>query len=106
MASARLTKTKNDIKKLSAGKRERGLKLAAQAEFMEEELTKLREDIRENGWVEEYQNGANQHGLKKSTAGDVYNTLVKNYMSIMKQIEDILPDPDDRQADELLEFIK
>ena len=79
--------------------------LIRKAEFMNGELQKLQEIIKEKGWVEEYQNGQNQKGLKKSSEGDTYNQLIKNYAALMRQIADNLPAEKDKE-DELDEFMK
>lgn len=79
--------------------------LIRKAEFMHEELLKLQAIIKEKGWVEEYQNGQNQKGLKKSSEGDTYNQLIKNYAAIMRQIIDKLP-ADTEKDDELTQFMK
>jgi len=61
------------------------------AAFMSVTLDDLQDEININGVIEQYQNGANQFGVKKSAAVDVYNTMIKNYTSIMKQLTDLLP---------------
>lgn len=73
--------------------------------FMEGELKKLRKEIKENGTVEEYRNGENQWGKKKSSHVEVYNAIMKNYLAAVKQINDLLPD-DAQKLDEFLEFVK
>lgn len=45
-----------------------------------------------NGYTEPYQNGANQSGQKKRPEVDVYNTMIKNYASVIKQLTELLPD--------------
>jgi predicted transcriptional regulator len=65
--------------------------LIQNAAFMAVTLQELQEVINEKGVVETYQNGANQHGVKKSSNVEVYNIMVKNYSSIMKQLTDLLP---------------
>ena len=65
--------------------------LIRKAEFIHGELLKLQDIILKNGWVEEYQNGQNQHGVKKSSEGDTYNQLIKNYTTLMRQIMEKLP---------------
>lgn len=81
------------------------LQLITNAVFMEEQLTKLQAEIRENGVVSEYKNGENQWGTRKSPEVDVYNSMIKNYTSVIKQINDILPDAPPRD-DELTAFLK
>jgi len=94
------------IKSLPENKREIADKLIDKAEFMEEELQKLQNILREKGWTEEYQNGATQYGIKKSSEADVYNTLIKNYNATLKLIADLIPDKlaDDDPIEE--EFFK
>ena len=81
------------------------LQLITNAVFMEEQLTKLQAEIRENGVVSEYKNGENQWGTRKSPEVDVYNSMIKNYTAVNKQPNDILPHapPGD---DELTAFLK
>jgi hypothetical protein len=69
-----------------------GDNLMREAAFMKVTLDDLAVKIRDNGCVSEYQNGENQWGTKKSPEVDVYNTMVKNYSAIMKQITDLLPE--------------
>lgn len=65
--------------------------LIENAAFMSVTLEDLQEAINQNGTVSEYQNGANQWGTKKSPEVEVYNSLIKNYMGVMKQLTDLLP---------------
>ena len=94
------------VKELSPTKKELALKLLSKAQFMETELEKLQGIITEKGWTETYQNGANQHGIKKSTEGDVYNTLIKNYTTVIGKLNDILKEENQQTSDELMEFLK
>jgi len=65
--------------------------LIKKAAFMSVTLDDLQDAINEKGVIEEYHNGANQTGFKKSVEVDVYNTMIKNYHAIMKQLIDLLP---------------
>lgn len=65
--------------------------LIEEAAFMAASLYELREIINRKGYTEEYQNGANQRGIKKCSEVEIYNTMVKNYMSTIKQLTDLLP---------------
>ena len=65
--------------------------LIDQASFMAASLYELSELINEEGYTEEYQNGANQSGRKKSSNVEIYNSLIKNYSSVIKQLTDLLP---------------
>ena len=60
--------------------------------FMKVELDFIKEDIRANGTTEEYKNGENQYGRKKSAAADVYNTMIKNFATLYKQLNSYLPE--------------
>lgn len=65
--------------------------LINEAAFMSASLFELREEINKKGYTEEYQNGANQKGVKKSSEVEIYNTMIKNYMAVIKQLTDLLP---------------
>ena len=66
------------------------VKLISNALFMEGQLAKLQAHIQEHGTVSEYQNGENQWGTKKSPEVEVYNTMVKNYVGVMRQLADLI----------------
>ncbi len=70
------------------------------ASFMSVTLDDLQEHINANGITEEYQNGKEQWGVKKSPQVEVYNTMIKNYSSIMKQLTDLLPKKPPKQDDD------
>ena len=90
----------DDKKKLVEG-------LIADASFMAEQLEFLRGYIAENGWSEEYQNGANQRGKKTSVEADMYVKVQKSYASIIRQLTDFLPTENkNANNDELLEFLR
>lgn len=100
----KFTKTSKLIEELPDGKRERAAKLLSKLIFMNEQLEKLQAIITEKGWVESYQNGANQFGLKKSSEGEVYNNLMKIFNTTMRCLNDMLPDSEDG-CDELEEWL-
>ncbi len=66
--------------------------LIDEASFMFVMLEELKENINKNGITEKYQNGKNQWGIKDSTELKAYNTIIKNYTSVIKQLNDILPE--------------
>ena len=84
----RLTKIFKDI---PADKKKLITPLIDELSFMFAELKDLKELIKRDGSVESYKNGANQYGKQKSAAVEVYNTMIKNYASINKQLVDLLP---------------
>lgn len=65
--------------------------LIFQTAFMGLQLKKLAVDIDKNGVTEQYCNGANQYGIKKSASADVYGTMIKSYMTAQKQLNDLIP---------------
>lgn len=66
--------------------------LLKNAAFMAVQLEDYRENIRENGGVCEYQNGENQWGTKKSPEAELYNTMMKNYQAVIRQLFDLSPE--------------
>lgn len=65
--------------------------LIERAAFITVSLEDLEEQLNETGWVETYQNGENQFGMKKAAAADVHISLTKNLNAIMKQLLDLVP---------------
>lgn len=68
--------------------------------YMAVTLRELREDIRKEGVITEYQNGENQFGTKKSPKIEIYNTMVKNYTSSIKTLLDLLPKNNNKIIDD------
>lgn len=68
--------------------------------FMRASLMELRDDIREHGMVEEYQNGENQHGLKDSSYLKAYNNVLKSYNSTWRQLLALIPKKDRGDIDD------
>ena len=100
MDISRETRILNEIKRINSilTKMEKHTKIAVKslienAAFMAVTLQDLQAIINVKGAVEKYQNGANQHGVKKSSEVEVYNSMIKNYSSVMKQLTDLLPKP-------------
>ena len=65
--------------------------LLQNAAFMKVTLEDLQERINEEGVTEIYQNGANQQGIKQSATLQSYNSLIKNYASVIKTLAQLLP---------------
>ena len=74
--------------------------LIENAAFMSASLYDLRKIINEKGYVEEYQNGQNQRGMKKCSEVEIYNTMIKNYMACIKQLTDLLPKQKEKEPDD------
>ena len=79
--------------------------LIFQTAFMGLQLKKLAKDIEKNGVTEEYKNGENQYGRKKSASADVYGTMIKSYMTAQKQLNDLIPKTENTNADDFDDFI-
>lgn len=65
--------------------------LIERAAFITISLEDLELLLNETGWVEPYQNGESQFGLKKAAAADVHISLTKNLNAIVKQLLDLVP---------------
>ena len=65
--------------------------LIDRAAFITISLEDLEEQLNLTGWVETYQNGENQSGMKKAAAADVHISLTKNLNAIMKQLLELVP---------------
>ena len=60
-----------------------------------------------DGMSEEYKNGENQWGVKKSVAAELRPKYTTVYQNIIKQLTGLLPSEDEKAvAAELMEFIK
>ena len=53
-------------------------------------VDELEKDISTDGYEQEYQNGANQKGMKKSAAAELHVSYSKNLFAVMKQLNDML----------------
>lgn len=91
----RIRKETNRLKRIFKGLEKDAmssvLSLINNAAFMSVTLEDLQKTINEEGAVSEYQNGENQWGTKKSPEVEIYNTMVKNQMAIIRQLTDLLP---------------
>lgn len=85
-------KLKKLFKDLPDNKKKMAEKLIENASFMSITLDELKEDIKIYGVKETYVNGKDQFGFKESIESKTYNTMVKKYMNIIKQLNDMLPE--------------
>lgn len=102
------------FKNLDTSKKKTVEKLIEDAAFMAVTLEETRQIIARDGIVETYQNGANQTGVKKSSAVEVYDKMVNTYSRVVKQLTDLIPErvifepeeeEDDDPAEELMAFV-
>jgi len=106
----KVTKEVNRLKKifksLEENKKKIAEKLIENAAFMSITLEDLKKDIIKFGVKETYVNGKDQFGFKESVESKTYNTMIKNYTNVVKQLIDLLPKEEKKNAGEdLLKFI-
>lgn len=91
----RIRREKKRLDKIFEGLEENKLStcraLIDRAAFITVSLEDLEVQLNATGWVEYYQNGENQSGMKKSAAADVHISLTKNLNAIVKQLLDLVP---------------
>ena len=77
--------------KLSPDKYQTVSGLIENAAFMKVQMSEMQERINEDGVTVKYQNGENQWGYKKSPDVETYNSFIKQYTTIIKQLTEYLP---------------
>ncbi len=95
-----MSRLRRIFKNLEKDKWDTALSLIRNAAFMTVTLEDLQQTINREGTVSEYQNGENQWGTKKSPEVDIYNTMIKNHMTIIKQLTDLLPKKEPKPEDD------
>lgn len=84
-------KLKKIIKNLDKDKKNVAMPLIENIAFCIVQLEELRAIVKRDGYFEKYQNGANQHGFKKSVASDMINQVGKTYSTLLGRLKDFLP---------------
>ena len=84
-------KLKKIIKHLDKDKKNIAMPLIENIAFCIIQLEELRAIVKRDGYFERYQNGANQHGFKKSVASDMINQVGKTYTTLLGRLKDFLP---------------
>ena len=101
-----INKIKGVFKEMPKNKKEIVERLIENAAFMSITLDELKEDIKKYGVKETYVNGKDQFGFKESIESKTYNTMIKNYLNVIKQLIDFLPKEEQENVGEsLLNFI-
>ena len=103
LADAELKKLKKLFSPLPENERKFLQPLLENAAFMRVTLDELQIKIRLEGATDEYQNGANQCGVKISAAIQAYNQLMKTYHTLMDKLLAKLP-AEKNAVNELDEF--
>ncbi len=91
------TRLNRIYKALESGKYALAYPLIENAAFMRITLDDLQASLNTNGCSDDYQNGANQFGRKASAELQAYNSLFKNYNTVMERLEKLLP-PEQRKS--------
>ena len=76
------------------------------AAFLKVEIEETEAIIRRDGVVETYMNGSNQYGQKKSSAVEVHDKFLKNYLTTIKQLAELRSGGVEETEDEFLKHIK
>ena len=91
MIKKELKKIKSIYKDLDLKRKKNAESLMNSAAFMAVSMMELEHIINLKGYTEEYQNGANQKGIKKVQMRlKSIITWQKNYLSYVKQLDDML----------------
>lgn len=80
--------------KVDPGRQAVAEKYIAELKFMESQLKKLKQTIRKEGAVDEFQQGK-QSMMRESPAMKAYCSLVQRYGDMGKKLADLLPDKKD-----------
>ena len=79
------------------------LKLIDKAEFMEKTLKDLEKEVTDNGVITKMPQG--EYSIDRANpALQAYNTTIKNYTTIIKQLNDMIPVGDSGNNDGFEEF--
>lgn len=81
-------------------------RLIEEIAFITVELQSLKRIIIAEGSVTTYQNGPNQSGITKHPAFTNYINGLKQYSSLIKQLNDMLPEEEIDEDNELIQFLK
>lgn len=100
------SRLKRIFKNIEKDKYDTCIKLIENAAFMTVQMEDMRMRINVEGVTIKYQNGENQFGYKKSPDVETYNSFVKQYTSIIKQLCDLFPRSIEINDDELYSGIK
>jgi len=83
--------------------------LIKRASYMRVSLEEMEFDLSENGYIELFsQSEKTEPYERERPVARLYNTLNKNYQTIMKQLAEFLPEekPEQEQEDEFIKYIR
>lgn len=87
------------FEKLDNNRSKLALSLLDKAEFMEDTLKKLQAKVKLDGVVTEMCQG-NYNIERENPALKSYNTTIKNYTAVVKQLNDMLPIKEEKPRDD------
>ncbi len=90
---------KETFEKMDNDKSKLALSLLDEAYFCGDTLKKLKEKVEKDGVVTEMCQG-NYNIDRENPALKSYNTTIKNYQALIKQITDLLPNQDNNNGDD------
>lgn len=81
--------------------------LIDQMAFQRVALDEIKENLIEFGFIESYQNGENQKGIKKSSFAEVYDKYLNTYSKLVKQVTDLIDKTNDSNVPgaEIMKFL-
>lgn len=99
-----MSKLKKLFKNLDENKAKIIMPLIENTAFMVVSLAELQEIINKKGYVEEYQNGENQIGIKKLAELDIYIQLSKNLTANIKLMCENVPPAERKELSKLAQL--
>ena len=106
LISSKVAELRRTYRGIDDSRKKNAEMLIPNAAFMCVSMMELENIINKKGYSEEYQNGANQKGVKKCSEVETYNNFAKNYLSYIKQLDDMLQKSGDpTKEDELMEYL-
>ena len=106
LISSKIAELRRTYREIDDSRKKNAEMLIPNAAFMCVSMMELENIINKKGYSEEYQNGANQKGVKKCSEVETYNNFAKNYLSYIKQLDDMLQKSGGpTKEDELMEYL-
>lgn len=106
LISSKVAELRRTYRGIDDSRKKNAEMLIPNAAFMCVSMMELENIINKKGYSEEYQNGANQKGVKKCSEVETYNNFAKNYLSYIKQLDDMLQKSGGpTKEDELMEYL-
>lgn len=85
------------LKIVPDNKKDLMISLIERAAFMQASIEELERFINEHGYTEEYQNGANQSGKKKSSEAEIYLSIIQRYNQTIAVMSALIPESEEKK---------